>query len=138
MITLRGYEVDDWEKIEDATEPFMPKVAIEDFLERGIAVTGIENGKIMACGGIMYFNNDSGAVWLKASKECLLRPISWAKVIYRTFTIMKKSVGSLDIYTYVLDGFCRGDRLARLIGLEKSDETEEYKGNIHHKYTAVS
>ena len=50
---------------------------------------------------------------------------------------MKDSVEDLKIYTYVIKGFCKGDKLARMIGLKKTDEYEEYNGNIYFKYAVT-
>ncbi len=144
MITLRKYNIEDWAKIDDAIEPFTPPMPMEKFLEmteNGIAITGVEKGSVMACGGIMYLNDTNGMVWLKISKECLIQSFGWARTICETFRLMKKSVGDLKISTYVLSDFCKGEKLARLIGLRKTEETEEYNGNTYHKfaqkYTAV-
>ncbi len=141
MIILKEYKVDDWKKVDDAIEPFVSKVPIKDFLEmsqRGIAVTGTRNGKILACGGIAYFSDKEGIAWLKASRKCFGHPIEWARAIKETFKLMKESVGDLNISLYILSDFCKGEKLARLIGMKKTDETEEFKGNIYSKYMAVT
>jgi len=138
MIKLREYNVKDWSQIEDAIEPFIPPVPAEDFLEmtkRGVAVTGIENDKIMACGGISYMDDENGIAWAKVSKKCLRNSSAWAAVILETFTMMSDSV-NLKVSTYVLDNFCRGERLAKLIGLQKTDESKEHNGNLYHKFTS--
>lgn len=138
MITLREYEIEDWSKIDDAIEPFIPPVPIEDFLKmtkRGVAITGVEDGEIMACGGIAYTNDKDGTVWLKVSRKCA--GYGWARTIRETFGLMKESVGDLRISTYILENFCKGEKLARLIGMKRTDETEEYNGNTYNKYTVV-
>ena len=140
MITLREYKTEDWTKIDDAVEPFTPPIPMEEFLEmtkNGVAITAIEKGSVMACGGIMYLDDTNGAVWLKMSKKCLIQSFSWARTICETFRLMKKAVGDLRISTYVLSDFCKGERLAKLIGLKRTDQIEEYNGNIYNKYTAV-
>lgn len=141
MITLKEYEVEDWAEIDDAIEPFSPPMAEEYFLEitkRGVAITAVEDGAILACGGIVYANDKEGIVWLKLSKKCLKQSFRWARTIRETFNLMMKSVGNLKISTYILDNFCKGEKLARLIGLKRIDETKEYNGNIYYKYTAVT
>ncbi len=138
MITFREYKVEDWSKINDAIEPFMPATLINEVNERGIAITAIEDGCMMACGGIVYTNSTEGIVWVKVSQKCLRKPLRWARTIRETFRLMKESVGDLQISTYILDNFCKGEKLARLIGLKRTDKTEEYNGNIYNKYTAVT
>jgi len=140
MIILREYKADDWAKIDDAVEPFMPLMPVREFLEmakRGLAITGVEDGNVMACGGVTYMNDKEGIVWVKVSKKCLKQSFRWARTIRETFNLMIESAGELKITTYVLDNFCRGEKLARLIGLKRTDETEEYNGNTYHKYTVV-
>lgn len=140
MIALKEYKIEDWTKIDNAIEPFIPPMPMKEFLEmskRGVAVTGVENGEVVACGGIAYISETEGTVWLKMSKKCFEHSYSWARTIKETFGLMKEAVGDLRISTYVLDNFCKGEKLARWIGLKKTDEVEEYNGNIYHKYTAV-
>ena len=133
MITLREYKAEDWSEINDALEPFMPTALKVN--EQGLVITAIEDGRIMACGGVVYTNSAKGVVWVKVSKKCLREPLRWARTIRETFRLMKDSVGDLRISTYILADFCKGEKLARLIGLKRTDETEEYKGNIYNKYT---
>lgn len=140
MITLKEYEIDDWLKIDDAVEPFSPLMPTEDFVKMtkySIAVTAVENGVVMACGGITYTNDTEGIVWVKVSRKCLRQPYRWAKTIRQTFKIMMDSIGDLKIYTYVVSGFCKGDKLARLIGLKRTSESEKYNGNTYYKYAVT-
>lgn len=140
MIILREYDVKDWLKIDDAVEPFSPLVPTKNFVEmakHSVAVTGVEDGVVMACGGVTYTNDTEGMVWVKVSKKCLRQSYRWAKTIRQVFDIMKKSVGNLRISTYVVSDFCKGEKLARMIGLTKTEESEEYNGNIYYKYTVA-
>ena len=141
MITLKEYETEDWVKIDDAVEPFSPLMPTKNFLEmtkkNSVAITGIEDGNIMVCGGISYTNDDKGIVWVKVSKKCLKQSFRWARSIRETFKTMMDSVGDLEISTYILDNFCKGERLARLIGLKRSGEAEKYNGKIYNKYVVA-
>ena len=137
---LRKYKYEDWAMIKDAVEPFSPLLPSDSFLhiaERSVAVTGTEDGKIMACGGITFTSNTEGLVWVKVSKQCRNNAYKWARTIRETFSVMMDSV-DLTVSTYVVNGFCKGDKLARMIGLSKTGEKEEYNGNIYYKYTAVT
>lgn len=137
MITLREYEIGDGKKIKDAVEPFAFIGGFDDIALRGIAVTALNNNKVMACGGVTFFTEHEGAVWVKISKDCAKRPFMWARAIKETFGLMIESVNNMKISTYILDGFCKGEKLAKLIGLKRTGETEKYKENIYHKYTAM-
>ena len=109
----------------------------DDIAKKGIAVTAIDSGRTMACGGVAFTSESEGIVWCKMSKDCAKRPFMWARIIKETFDIMVKSVGKVGISTYILDNFCKGEKIARLINLKRSGETEEYNGNTYNKYSMV-
>lgn len=139
MITLREYDVEDWSRIDDAVEPFLFH-ELDEFhkvLQRSIAVTASEDGIVMACGGIAYINNKEGIVWIKVSKKCLRQSYRWARTIRETFKIMMDSIGSITVITYILKGFYKGEKLARLIGMEKADKTYEFNDNTYNKYMVM-
>ena len=121
-------------------ESFIPLEPVDDFLEmtkHGVSATGLEDGEIVAVGGIAYTSDDKGAVWLKISKK-VDGSFAWARTIRETFSLMKEAVGKMQISTYVLSDFCKGEKLARMIGLRKTDKMEQYNGNTYYKYTAVT
>ena len=136
MILFEEFKTEDWFKIKDAVEPFAPDVPVE-LLLRGISTTAVEDGEIMACGGIVLESETKGTIWCKVSKKCLENSFSWARTMKEAFGLMMDTLGDVEISTYILKGFCRGDKLARLIGLKKTDETETLNGNTYYKYTAV-
>lgn len=141
MITIRAYKDSDWKEITDAVEPFSPLLPSDSFMDiskRSVAVTGVEDGEIMACGGITFTGNDEGMVWVKVSTKCGRSGYSWARTIKEVFTAMMDSVAELQVSTYVVENFCKGDKLAKMIGLKKTGEKEKYKGNFYYKYTAVT
>lgn len=138
MITLKEFEIKDWSEIKDAVEPFVPLEPTKDFLEisdRSIAVTAIENNNVMACGGITYLNNKEGITWMKISKKC--KGYYWARTIREAFSLMREAVGNLVISTYILRDFCKGDKLAKLIGLKRTIETKQHNGNTYYKYMVI-
>jgi len=139
MITLQLYEAGDWLKIKDPVEPFavFDEGKVDEIVARGIAVTAIEDGKSMACGGIAFVSESEGNVWVKMSKDCAKQPFKWARGIREAFGIMVRSIGDLKISAYILDNFCKGEKMARLINLKRAGETEEYDGNLYNKYSMV-
>ena len=139
MILLKEYEIKDWSEIKDPMEQFVPLEPMEKFLEltkQGVGITGVEDGEVMACGGVFYVNDTDGMVWLKVSKKCLENGYGWARTMRETFRLMIKATG-LNIHTYILKDFCRGEKLARLIGLKNSGIETEYDGNKYNKFVAV-
>ena len=138
---LRKYKDEDWAMIKDAVEPFSPLLPDDSFLhiaDRSVAVTGTERNEVMACGGITFTSDNTGIVWVKVSKKCRRAAYAWARTIRETFNAMMDSIEDLEVSTYVVNGFCKGDKLARMIGLKKTDKSEEYNGQIYYKYTAVT
>ncbi|KKM14254.1 hypothetical protein LCGC14_1707970 [marine sediment metagenome] len=134
---MRLYKDSDWSEIKDAVEPFSPFLPNLQVGKRSVAVTAIENGKIMGCGGITFISDTEGLVWVKVSKKCRKAAYTWARTIRETFTAMVDSIGEIKISTYIVKDFCKGDKLARMIGLKKTGEFQEYKGNIYYKYSVT-
>ena len=141
MITLKKYETKDWLKINDAVEPFMFMESFGEFnklVQRGIAITAIEDGAVMSCGGIAYINEKESLVWVKVSKKCLSQPVRYARGIRETFKLMIKSLGSMKIVTYIVEDFCKGERLAKMIGMKKVGKTYEFNSKMYNKYMVVT
>ena len=136
MILFKEFKIEDWLAIEDAVEPFAPEVPLDALLS-GISTTAIEDGEIMACGGIILESETKGTIWCRVSKKCSQKSFGWARTMKEAFGLMMDTLGNMEISTYILKGFCKGDKLARLIGLKKTDETEIHNGNTYYKYTAV-
>ncbi|KKN75855.1 hypothetical protein LCGC14_0375630 [marine sediment metagenome] len=109
----------------------------DNMLKRGIAVTAVEKGRTMACGGVSFVDEKEGMVWVKMSKDCSQRPFMWARTVKEAFNLMVTSVGNVRISTYILDKFCKGEKLAKLINLKRTNEKEKYNGNIYNKYSMV-
>ena len=139
MITVVEYKNGDWSKIQDAIEPFTPLCndEFDKIAKRGMAVTAVDDDKAMACGGVTFINDKEGVVWVKVSMECLKKPVMWARAIKETFGLMVDTAG-VEIHTYILNDFCKGEKLARLIGMKRIDETKVHNGNLYNKYMVVT
>ena len=136
MILFKEFKTEDWVKITDAVEPFASVESVEILL-KGISTTAVEDGEVMACGGIVLESETEGTIWCKVSKKCLGNSFSWARTMKEAFALMMDTLGDVKISTYILKGFCRGDKLARLIGLKKTNETKIHNGNTYYKYTEM-
>lgn len=138
MISIGEYHDGDWSRIEDAMEPFTPMYdgQFDEIARHGIAVTAVDDNKAMAVGGVTFVNEKEGMVWVKISKKCLKRPVMWARAIKETFGIMANTAG-VRIYTYILNDFCKGEKLARLIGMKRTGEKMAHNGNIYNRYVVV-
>ena len=139
MIVLKKYKPSDWTAITDAVEAFVPPQTMEEFLRmtaQGVAVTGVEDGVVMACGGVAYMSETEGTIWVRVSRKCWNHPYRWARTIRESFIMIKKCV-DVNISTYILSDFCQAEKLARLIGLKKTDEKVEHNGNTYNRYMAV-
>lgn len=127
---LRLYKSNDWDKI-NVFEPFMVPVDSKDYCN-GLAVTAIDNGRILGCGGIVFVGN-IGMVWVRLDKN-LGSHISAARTILRMFNTMRDLVGDMKVIAYVLDCFERGERLASFVGLKKNCEKIKFNGNSYNKW----
>ncbi len=141
MILFREFKTEDWWKIEDVVEPFaLNKLLFQDFcntIKNGVSATITEDEEVMVCGGIVLESETEGAIWCRVSKKCSVKSFRWVRTMKEALSLMMDSLGVLKISTYILDGFCKGDKLARLIGLKKSNEIETYNGNTYYKYITV-
>lgn len=139
MITVRLYENGDWAKIEDAAEPFMPIASNEEFdaiAARGIAATAIRNEtETVACGGVTLMSDGEGFVWLKMIGGKVKDPIETARLLKDIFEIMVETMEKVNISTYILDGFRKGERLARFIGMKKNCDFVFFRNHTYNKYT---
>ena len=89
MIEIREYIPDDYLKVnrrhfDSLTVMHFPNpklVAIN--LSKGPAFTGVANGEIIACGGILPLWKGVGEAWVVSSELVSLYPITFAKVIWR-------------------------------------------------------
>lgn len=131
MIELREYKIEDWNAIQDAIEPFCLAGSDLSRTTQGIAITATD-GDVAACGGIVY-QEDEGLAWMKMSRKCKKNAYMWARTIKEAFKLMLDAV-DMKVHTYILDGFCDGERVARAIGMEKTDTTREIDGNVYYKY----
>lgn len=139
MIKVRIYEKGDWNKVKGSVEPFMPIYTSSEFdviASRGVAVTATEEGEAIACGGVTFMGA-SGFVWLKMNNSKVRKPIETALLMRDIFKLMVESVGDVEVSTYILDGFRKGERLARFIGMEKNCEFVTFRNRIYNKYTVV-
>jgi hypothetical protein len=134
VIELRNFKLEDFALIQDAVEPFCTANDVNGATEQGIAVTATD-GACMACGGICM-SGDEGIAWMKIDKECKSNAFAWARTIKEAFNLMVESV-DMPVVTYILEGFCTGDRLAKAIGMKKTGIKEEFNGNIYYKYTVA-
>ncbi len=141
MILLKEFKTEDWAKITDAVEPFASNMSSSDdfckAIKNGITTTAVEDGEVMACGGIVLESETEGTIWCKVSEKCLGNSFSWARTMKEAFALMMDTLGDVKISTYILKGFCRGDKLARLIGLKKTNETRIHNENTYYKYTGM-
>jgi len=134
VILYRPFELQDWIDIK-AVEPFCPDFPTDNFLnavKNGAAVTAVQDDKIIACGGIVFL--DDTFLWLKVAKG--YQSIELAKVIIETAEFLIQTVKT-PIYTYVLKNFKKGEKLAKLVGFKKTNETKEYNHHTYMKYVVL-
>jgi len=131
VIFFRQFKLQDWIDI-DAVEPFCPRFPTDEFskaVKNGFAVTAVRDDKIMACGGLVFAAEP--VVWLKVAKNCY--SLALAKAIIDTAKIIREIVDA-PIYTYILEDFKKSERLAKIIGFEKTSERFEYENRFYRKY----
>ena len=91
-----------------------------------IAFTGHDGNMAMVCGGVAK----GGLLWFRISKRCVGQ-YKWIRCAIETLRLIRKEVGT-RMYSYVLDGFKDGERLASSVGMHKTDLKENYNGNTYY------
>lgn len=134
MILLRKYKPEDF-AIKDAIEPFCTPLDEIGLNDRGVAITGTD-GDARACAGVVYTSDTEGYIWLKMSCKCKEKTYEWARTLKEGFKIMINSV-DIDVYTWILDGFTQGIRLARALDMKKTGETKMFNDRKYIKYVVV-
>ncbi len=83
--------------------------------DSGLAVTGIKDGKIVACGGV-HPNGDKGELWLRLSRDCENYPVMTARFLYEALKIIEKTFGFKQLYAVIQTKFCKSIKLIERFG----------------------
>ena len=100
MIEVRQYVPDDYITVnrryfDSLTIMHFPNPrSVANNLARGPAFTGLADGEIIACGGILPLWKGVGEAWVVSSELVSLYPITFAKVIWRK---MKAIIEELEL-----------------------------------------
>ena len=140
MITFRPFRKEDWYAIENPVE--ITSTAIidlrgDDFFEaikNGVNVTAIENDAVIVVGGITFYGDNKGEAWIKIAKSAAQKPRKLLSGIRAGFGILIDSTQGVGVTSHVLEGFCKGDKLAAFLGFKKTDDFIEYKDIRYNTY----
>jgi len=133
MITVRKYEEGDWQQITTPVEPFLP-TDMPDMGDDSIKLTGVENGRVIGCGGVI-FAGDEAILWLKLAAGT---SIVSARVVKEIYSILKSSITDKIMTTYVLQDFAKGEKLASFLDMKQEPVTTTYDGRVYNKYVEVN
>ena len=116
----------------------MPPCNPDEYSKRSLALTVFDDDVVMVCGGVVCVNDTDGIIWVTVSAKCRRQPYRWARTIREFFGIIMRALGSMTVITYILADYCKGEKLARSIGMSKSGEVYEFNGNIYNKYMVIT
>lgn len=125
---IREYMIGDWDRITNSISVEEGRPDEQLMSERGLAITAENNNCIVGCAGIVFYDESNCEVWLKLSCDAPARVA--AEAIKKGFGILKDSVGDINIYCRIKEGFSIGRRLAEWLGftLQRIDNNfEVYK-----------
>jgi len=131
LIELRICEDGDWESIADPVEMGLPE---QNVFQDSVGLTAIVDGEIRVVGGIWLVDEDTGYLWMKISKQISKHPKQLMRVLREGLAILDDSFGVPHILTYVDENFVQGDRLCRLMGLERTEESKEHENKRYFVY----
>ena len=135
MIMLREFKPEDLDLITDPIEPFCSMEGGGMVEYAGVGLTAYDENAV-ACAGVTYTNDGEGYIWMKMSCKCMDNAYAWARTVKEGFKIMVDSCG-VKVYTYILDGFKIGERLAKSLGMKRTGDTETMNGKTYYKYVVA-
>ena len=101
-------------------------VAVEDY---GMSVTGMADGKIIGCGGVLPTDNENiGEVWLRLNKDYTGHKIAIVRLLKSGMKIFEKDYPFSQLRASVRCCFGPGLKLVEHLGFRKIEEVD-YEGN---------
>lgn len=108
--------------------------AVENNLNTGLAITTVENGEVISCGGIVMQNDDTGVVWMRNSNKVRNRPFFIYDIFKAGLKILDDTMETPHLICYVIDGFREGEVLVKHF-MAKTDEFLEHNNKKYYKYS---
>lgn len=121
-IYVRPFKVSDlntFELLEPLSEPsdmkFTPEFsqAVED---SGLSVTGVRDGKVIGCGGVIPIDDFFGQAWLRLSKECMNFKIDTMRWLRDGMEVVEQGYPFEQINTVVKSCFAVSVKMVERLG----------------------
>lgn len=103
----------------------------ETILAKCINLTAVDDGKVVACGGVTI--GEDVVFWMSVKKN-IKRPVALIKAMQEA---LKSFMANLDVdraITYIRDGFKQAEKLDILLGFRPTGEQVEFKNRIYNRY----
>jgi hypothetical protein len=126
MILIRAFKVEDYEtidQIESIDGPVSPELAqaIED---SSLAITGIKDGRAVACGGVHPVDDFHGEMWLRVGKECVDFPVETMRWIKEAFQIIEETYTFKQLNATIKCGFEKSIKMIEYLGFTLTEYKE--------------
>lgn len=130
---FRPFRKDDW-YMDGAIEPIeIPCLDGLEKAERGVAITAEDSQGVIGCGGIAFWDDRTGELWVRLSGRIKEQPLQAIDAICAGFRILKDSV-DVDIFCRCEKDFAKANRLAKWLGFRPTEQYTQYNGKQYLIY----
>lgn len=133
---FRPFKPEDYEAISESVRMYSGKIDKNFFeiIKNGVNTTIEDNGKVLACGGVVQIKDNVAEAWIKVSKDAVGTGVF--RLIRDGFSILIESIkyDGLVIQAMILSNFAKGARLAKALGFYKTVDSVEINGERYDRY----
>jgi hypothetical protein len=100
-----------------------------------IAYTGVVDGSVLGCAGLILFDKQTAFAWLAASDRLERHKFWFHRTTKRYFGALMRSLALKHVFTWVRDDSSRNRRWIEAMGFQPQAERQtEPDGTVHLKY----
>ena len=123
-MTLRIFNKSDWAKVPNPVEVNVGDDCDLGVFDNGIGITLEDDGEIVGCGGVVLHNGTVGELWVRISRDA--KPLLSYVAMKAAIKILVESYPDVEMKCRVLDGFDKGERLAKHLGFTRDHIDDNY------------
>lgn len=127
-MTLRKFKIEDMQG--EWLEGEIGAVS-EDVLANCVSATVVDDGEIVACGGILMA--EEPIFWMGVKKN-IQKPIALIKTIKRFISIAMDDLKIDRAVAFIRDGFTQAEKLDRILGFKSTDRQETINNKLYNRY----
>ena len=131
MIEIREYKDGDYEALDDCVEG-VGLGEINEVLPISILATATQDGEPIIVGGLVFA--DETLAWVRLSSKASIKHTA-VRIIRESFKIMADACEVDELTAYVRDSFPEGEKMARAIKMNPTEDFMQDGEFTYRKYT---